>query len=104
MNERESLLQAPNEENLLSGSLVLLGNGGESLVLGKRRVGGSEAGVGGVVDTLLLAVGDELGGGVVGVKLDLVDSLNEIQNTNRLLVFVSKQSSKNNENDAQGRP
>jgi hypothetical protein len=41
--------------------------------VGKRRVGRAEAGVGSAVDALLLAVVDELGGRVVGVKLDLVD-------------------------------
>lgn len=41
--------------------------------MGKRRVGGAEAGVGSAVDALLLTVLNELGGGVVGVKLDLVD-------------------------------
>lgn len=44
--------------------------------MGKRRVGRAEAGVGSAVNVLLLAVVNELGGGVVGVELDLVDSGN----------------------------
>lgn len=45
----------------------------ESLILGERRVGGSEAGVSGDVNALGLAELDQLGGGAVRVQLDLVD-------------------------------
>jgi hypothetical protein len=62
-----------NLQDLSSGLALALGNLLQCLVVGKRRVGGAEAGVGSAVDALLLAVVDELGGGVVGVKLDLVD-------------------------------
>lgn len=63
-----------NLQDLSSGLALALGNLLQDLVVGKRRVGGAEAGVGSAVDALLLAVVDELGGGVVGVELDLVDS------------------------------
>jgi hypothetical protein len=63
-------------QDLSSGLALALGNLLQGLVVGKRRVGGAEAGVGSAVDALLLAVVDELGGGVVGVKLDLVDGGN----------------------------
>jgi hypothetical protein len=62
-----------NLQDLSSGLALALGDLLQCLVVSKRRVGGAEAGVGSAVDTLLLAVVDELGGGVVGVKLDLVD-------------------------------
>jgi hypothetical protein len=63
-------------QDLSSGLALALGNLLQCLVVGKRRVGGTEAGVGSAVDALLLTVVDELGGGVVGVKLDLVDGGN----------------------------
>ena len=66
-------LETPHEEDLGSGLALGLGDLSQSLVLGQRAVGAAEAGVGGAVDALLLAVVDELGGGVVGVQLDLVD-------------------------------
>jgi hypothetical protein len=62
-----------NLQNLSSGLALALGNLLQGLVVGKRRVGGAEAGVGSAVNALLLAVVDELGGGVVGVEFDLVD-------------------------------
>jgi hypothetical protein len=62
-----------NLQDLSSGLALALSNLLESLVVSKRRVGGAEAGVGSAVDALLLAVVDELGRGVVGVELDLVD-------------------------------
>lgn len=58
----------------LSGGLALvLSDLCEGLVVGKRRVGGAEAGVGSGVDALLLAVVEELRRWVVGMELDLVD-------------------------------
>lgn len=63
----------------LGGGLALgLGNLLKSLVAGKRAVGGAKARVGGGVDVLLLAVLDELGAGVVGVQLDLVDGRDDL--------------------------
>jgi hypothetical protein len=62
-----------NLQDLSSGLALALSNLLQCLVVGKRRVGRAEAGVGSAVDALLLAVVDELGGRVVGVKLDLVD-------------------------------
>ena len=55
-----SALQAPHEEDLLDGLALLLGELLELLVLVKRRVGGTKAGVGGGVDALLLEVAQQL--------------------------------------------
>ena len=65
-----------NLQDLSSGLALALGNLLQDLVVGKRRVGGAEAGVGSAVDALLLTVLDELGGRVVGVEFDLVDGGN----------------------------
>ena len=65
-----------NLQDLGSGLALALCNLLQDLVVGERRVGGTKAGVGSAVDALLLAVVDELGGGVVGVELDLVDGGN----------------------------
>lgn len=65
--------KSSNIQNLSSSLALALGNLLQDVVAGKRRVGGTEAGVGSAVDALLLAVVDELGRGVVGVELDLVD-------------------------------
>lgn len=62
-----------NLQDLGGGLALALGDLLKDLVVGERRVGGAEAGVGGGVDALLLAVVEELGRGVVGVELDLVD-------------------------------
>lgn len=72
-DDRGAALETPDKEDL-SGALALgLSDLGKGLVLCKRAVGAAEAGVCGAVDVLGLAVVDELGGGVVGVELDLVD-------------------------------
>ena len=60
-------------QDLSGGLALLLSDLAEHWVLGQRAVGGAEAGVGGAVDVLLLAVVDQLRAGVVGVQLDLVD-------------------------------
>jgi len=65
-----------NLQDLSSGLALALSNLLQDLVVSERRVGGAEAGVGSAVDTLLLTVLDELGGGVVGVEFDLVDGGN----------------------------
>lgn len=71
-------LQAPDEENLSGGLALGLSDLSKSLVLGERAVGAAEAGVGSGVDVLLLEVLEELGGGVVGVELDLVDGRDDL--------------------------
>lgn len=58
---------------MCSGLALGLGDLGKSLILRKRAVGGAQAGVGGAVDALLLAVVDQLRRWVVWVELDLVD-------------------------------
>lgn len=68
-----SSLHVPDQQDLLGRSVVLLGNLLQSLVVGQRRTGGSEARVGGEVDTLGLAELDEGGRGTVDVGLTLVD-------------------------------
>lgn len=67
-----------NIQNLLDGLVVALSDLSNGGVLVERRVGGAKAGVGGGVDSLLLEVGEELGGGVVGVELDLVDGRDDL--------------------------
>lgn len=84
-------LETPHEQDLLNRLSLAVGELLELLVLVERRVGGAEAGVGGAVDALLLAVVEELGAaftisfhmtlyagkgglrGVVGVELNLVN-------------------------------
>lgn len=62
------------------GSLALrLSKGKESLVFVEGRVGATEAGVTGAVDSFGGVVGDELWGGVVGVEFDLVDCWDDLQ-------------------------
>lgn len=67
-----------NIQNLLDGLVVALSDLSNGGVLVERRVGGAKAGVGGGVDPLLLEVGEELGRGVVGVELDLVDGRDDL--------------------------
>jgi hypothetical protein len=55
-----STLETPDQENLLDGLALLLGELLELLVLVERRVGGTKAGVGGGVDALLLEVAQKL--------------------------------------------
>lgn len=55
-----------------------LGHREKGLVAVERRVGAAEAGVSGAVDALGLAVLDELGGWVVGVEFDLVNSWDDL--------------------------
>ena len=63
---------------MLNRLALLLGQLQESGVLVERRVGGSQARVSGAVDALGGAVGDQLGRGVVGVQLDLVNGGNSL--------------------------
>lgn len=72
-DDAPALLEAPEEEDLLRGAPLGLGDGEEGLVGVEGRVGAAQAGVAGGVDALGGVVGDELGGGVAGVELDLVD-------------------------------
>jgi hypothetical protein len=67
------MLQAPQQQTLLHAHALLLRQIQQRLVLVQRRVRAAEARVTRAVDVLLLAVGDELRGRVVGVQLDLVD-------------------------------
>lgn len=69
----EALLQTPDEQDLLGGLALGLGDGQEGLVLAERGVGAAEGRVGRGVDVLALEVLDELGRGVARVQLDLVD-------------------------------
>lgn len=69
----EALLQAPDEQDLLGRLALGLGDGQQGLVLTERGVGAAEGRVGRGVDVLALQVLDELGRGVAGVQLDLVD-------------------------------
>jgi hypothetical protein len=54
-------LQTPHKEDLLDGLALLLSELLELLILVKRRVGRTKAGVGGGVDTLLFEVVEKLG-------------------------------------------
>jgi hypothetical protein len=72
-NDTPALGDTPNQEDLLGSLALVLGNLEEGRVLVQGRVGGAQAGVTGGVDALGGVVGDQLGGGVVGVQLDLVD-------------------------------
>ena len=78
-NHTGSTLKTPHEEHLLYRLALLLSQLLERLVLVERRVGGAEAGVCRGVDVLLLEVVDELGGGVVGVQLDLVNGGGDLE-------------------------
>lgn len=71
-NNTPTLLDTPSKQYLLRRLALLFSKREQSLVLVKRRVGGSETRVAGSVDALGGVVGDELGGWVVGVDLDLV--------------------------------
>lgn len=73
-NDTPALLDTPNEEHLLRSLALLLRNLEEGRVLVQGGVGGTQAGVTGGVNALGGVVGNQLGGGVVGVQLDLVDS------------------------------
>jgi hypothetical protein len=73
-NDTPALLDTPDQKNLLGGLALLLGELEEGGVLVQRRVGRAQAGVTGGVDALGGVVGNQLGGGVVGVQLDLVNS------------------------------
>lgn len=72
-NDTPALLDTPNEEHLLRSLALLLRNLEEGGVLVQGGVGGTQTGVTSGVDALGGVVGDQLGGGVVGVQLDLVD-------------------------------
>jgi hypothetical protein len=72
-DDATALGDVPHQHNLLWRAALLLSELEESGVLVQRRGGGAEAGVGGGVDALGGVVGDELGGGVVGVEFDLVN-------------------------------
>ena len=68
-----ALGNTPNEEDLLRSLALLLSDLQESGVPVERRVGGAETRVTSGVDALGGVVGNQLGGGVVGVQFDLVD-------------------------------
>lgn len=69
----EALSQAPGEQDLLRRLALGLRERQQRLVLSEWRVGAAERGVGRSVDALGGEVVDELGRGVAGVQLDLVD-------------------------------
>lgn len=73
-NNTPALLDTPDQQNLLRGLALLLSELQQGRILVERGIGRAEAGVTSGVDTLGRVVGNQLGGGVVGVKLDLVDS------------------------------
>lgn len=73
-DDAPALLEPPEEQDLLRGLALGLGNGEEGLVGVERRVCRAKTGVAGAVDALGGAVGDELGGRVARVQLNLVDS------------------------------
>jgi hypothetical protein len=77
-NDTPALLDTPNQEDLLRSLALLLGDLEESRILVQGGVGGAQAGVTGRVDALGGVVGDQLGGGVVGVQLDLVDGRHDL--------------------------
>ena len=72
-DDTPALLNTPHEQDLLRGLALVLGKLQQSRVLVERRVCGAQARVAGGVDALGGVVGNQLGRGVVGVQLDLVD-------------------------------
>lgn len=80
-----ALLQPPGEKTLLHRFALGVRNFLELLVLVQRRVGAAETGVAGGVDALGGVKGDELGGRVARVQLDLVDG------GDHLALFVGEQ-------------
>lgn len=74
----EALGQAPSQQHLLWRLALGLCDGEQCLVLGERGVGAAERRVGRWVNVLGGEVGDELGGRVAWVQLDLVDSGNNL--------------------------
>lgn len=74
----EALGKTPSQQHLLWRLALGLGNGEQRLVLGERGVGAAERRVGRWVDVLGGEVGDELGGGIAWVQLDLVDGGNNL--------------------------
>jgi hypothetical protein len=71
-------LKIANLQDLSSRLGLGLGNLLQHVVVGEGRVCGPEARVGSAVNALVRAVLDELGRGVVGVELDLVDGGNSL--------------------------
>lgn len=78
-NDRPSLLNTPGEKDLCRCLAFLLCYGFEGLVAVKRRVSASKARVTCGVDSLGGVVCDKLGGGVVGMQLDLVDRWDDLE-------------------------
>lgn len=72
------MLKAPHEEYLLHSLTLLLGELEEVGVLVQRGISRTETRVTGAVDTLGGVVGYELRGWVVWVKLNLVDSWDDL--------------------------
>lgn len=77
-DDTPAFADTPDEQNLLRGLALVLGNLEESWVLVKRRIGRAETGVSSAVNTLGGVVGNELRGGVVRVQFDLVDSRDDL--------------------------
>ena len=71
-NNTPPLVNTPNKQNLLRRLALVLGNLQQGGILVQGGVGGAQAGVASGVDALGGVVGNQLGGGVVGVQLDLV--------------------------------
>lgn len=75
-DDTAALLNTPQEQNLLGSLALFLSQLQKGRVLVERGVGRSQAGVARRVDALRCVVCDQLGGGVVRMELDLVDSGN----------------------------
>ena len=73
-DDTPALLHTPHEHDLLGSLALLLRQLQQGWVLVERRVGGSQAGITGAMDTLGVAVCNQLGRGIVRVQFDLVDS------------------------------
>lgn len=86
-DDAPALLHAPDEQHLLDRLALGVGNGLEGVVGVEGRVGRAQARVAGAVDALGLVVGDELGRGVAGVQLNLVDGGNNL-NTSAGFLFI----------------
>lgn len=72
-DDAPALLETPHEEDLLGRAALGGGDVEEGLVGVEGGVCASEAGVARGMDALGGVVGDELGGGIAGMELDLVD-------------------------------
>jgi len=77
-DDTPTLLDTPDQQNLLRSLTLLLSELQKCRVLVQRRVGRAKAGVASGVDALGGVIGNQLGRGVVGVQLDLVNGGNDL--------------------------